>query len=224
MVGPPARSVPCAPAPAWLADVARQLGTDDRHAAHRMLRAWLHTLRDRLPVNAAVDFAAQLPEFFRGVFYDGWQPSRVPAKYGPDEYRQRFAQEAQIPVEDVDAAAAAVTAALRARLSPGQVDHALQLLARPVRRILQGPAGAGAARPPLDAVPGDRPGSGSDAEVTVEERLARLEKQVANVAGAVSVLAHGLEQLPTEDPNAQRAGQAARRAYELLIAASVNGD
>jgi uncharacterized protein (DUF2267 family) len=46
----------------WLADVARAFGTDDRRFAYRALRAWLHTLRDRLPVEATAHFAAQLPE------------------------------------------------------------------------------------------------------------------------------------------------------------------
>jgi uncharacterized protein (DUF2267 family) len=33
---------------AWLADVAAAFGTEDRRFAYRVLRAWLHTLRDRL--------------------------------------------------------------------------------------------------------------------------------------------------------------------------------
>jgi len=38
---------------------------------------------DRLPITIAANFAAQLPELLRGVFYDGWSPSRVPIKFGP---------------------------------------------------------------------------------------------------------------------------------------------
>jgi len=37
------------------------------------------------------------------------------------------------------------------------------------------------------------------------------------MAEAARILAHGLQQPPT-GPDAMRAGQAARRAYELLIA------
>jgi uncharacterized protein (DUF2267 family) len=64
---------------AWLADVADSFGTEDRRFAYRVTRAWLHTLRDRLGVDASAHLAAQLPELLRGVFYDGWDPSRVPA-------------------------------------------------------------------------------------------------------------------------------------------------
>ena len=201
----------------WLAEVARRLGTKDQHAAYRALRAWLHTLRDRLPADAAADFAAQLPELFRGVYYDGWKPSRAPVKFGPDEYRQRFAREAQIRVEDVDAAACRVTAALRTRLSPGQVDQALALVAHPLRRVMQG-LGPEAEQIQVQLAPPDRPvttetGSG-------QERLALLEQQVAVLSEAVRVLVLGLEDLPTREPDPRRASDAASRAHELLMAPS----
>lgn len=206
---------PTRTAQAWLADIARHLGTDDRHAAYRMLRAWLHTLRDRLPVNTAADFAAQLPEFFRGVFYDGWQPNRVPDKYGAEEYRRRFAHEAQSPIECVDAAAAAVTAALRARLSPGQVDHVLALMSEPIRRILREPDETYETEETQKTEETGDTGE-TDAD-PVEARLARLEARLATLGEATRILAHGLQQLPVDEPDAMRAGQAARRAYEMLI-------
>jgi uncharacterized protein (DUF2267 family) len=51
---------------AWLADIDAGFGTSDRHLAHRVLRAWLYCLRDRLSVEVAAHFAAQLPELLRG--------------------------------------------------------------------------------------------------------------------------------------------------------------
>ena len=52
---------------AWLADIDAGFGTSDRHLAYRVLRAWLHCLRDRLSVEVAAHFAAQLPELLRGL-------------------------------------------------------------------------------------------------------------------------------------------------------------
>jgi uncharacterized protein (DUF2267 family) len=80
---------------AWLAGIEKGFGTHDRRLAYRAVRAWLNSLRDRLTVEAA----AQLPELPRGVFYDGWNPSRVPLKYGRPEYVARFAREptAELP-------------------------------------------------------------------------------------------------------------------------------
>src|SRR6185436_8264294 len=96
----------------WLNSVAAELDTDDRKFALRVLRAWLHTVRDRLSVNSAAKFAAQLPELLRGIYYDGWEPSRVPVKYTRDEYLARFGFEARGRLADVPKAGAAVTGAL----------------------------------------------------------------------------------------------------------------
>ena len=115
----------------WLADIAQGFGTGDRRLAYRAARAWLHTLRDRLSVPAAAHFAAQLPELLRGVFYDGWNPSHVPVKYGCSEYVTRFAHEARMRESDVAKAADVVTAVVRLHVSGGAVDKALAQLPVP---------------------------------------------------------------------------------------------
>ena len=51
---------------AWLAGIEEGFGTHDRRLAYRVVRAWLHSLRDRLTVEVAAHFAAQLPELLRG--------------------------------------------------------------------------------------------------------------------------------------------------------------
>jgi len=66
----------------WLQQLASELGKPgDRRHAFRVLRAFLHTLRDRLPVETTAHLAAQLPELLRGVYYERWRPSRVPMTY-----------------------------------------------------------------------------------------------------------------------------------------------
>ena len=40
---------------AWPAEIAAEFGTEDRQFAYRVTRAWLHALRDRLPVQVAAD-------------------------------------------------------------------------------------------------------------------------------------------------------------------------
>jgi uncharacterized protein (DUF2267 family) len=123
----------------WLADVAGAFGTDDRRLAYRVLRAWLHCLRDRLTVQVAAHFAAQLPELWRGVFYGGWNPSGVPVKYGRSDYVTRFAREAGVHESDVARAAGVVTAVVRKHMSAGAVDEAFALLPADLRRFLQEP-------------------------------------------------------------------------------------
>jgi uncharacterized protein (DUF2267 family) len=122
---------------AWVNDVAREFDTDDREFAYGVLRAWLHTLRDRLSVEAAAHFAAQLPDLIRGMFYAGWDPASVPEKYNAEAYLERFAGAANISVHDVGKAAATTTAALRHHLPPPQMEKALDQLPREIRALLE---------------------------------------------------------------------------------------
>jgi uncharacterized protein (DUF2267 family) len=64
-----------------------------RNQSYAALRAVLHTLRDRLTVEEGAQFAAQLPMLVRGLYYAGWDPSRVPQEMSRDEFLRRIRQE-----------------------------------------------------------------------------------------------------------------------------------
>src|ERR671934_238634 len=65
---------------AWLNELSDELGTANRHQAYEVLRAFLHALRDRLPVESAAKLGAQLPMLVRGFYYEGWNPTHTPDK------------------------------------------------------------------------------------------------------------------------------------------------
>jgi uncharacterized protein (DUF2267 family) len=46
----------------------------------------IKTLRDRLPIDLAVHFGAQLPMLIRGLYYEGREPSKVPIKMSREEF------------------------------------------------------------------------------------------------------------------------------------------
>jgi uncharacterized protein (DUF2267 family) len=70
-----------------------------RNQSYAALRAVLHALRDRLPVEESAQLAAQLPMLLRGLYYDGWNPSRVPVKMGRDEFEERVRAEFPFDVD-----------------------------------------------------------------------------------------------------------------------------
>ena len=55
----------------------------------------------------------------------------------------------------------------------------------------------------------------------LEERVHLLESTVATLADALRLLAHGLEGGPLSGPGDQPAAEAARKAYDLLLAIEV---
>jgi Uncharacterized conserved protein (DUF2267) len=83
------------------------------------------------------------------VFYDGWNPSQVPVKYGAGEYVTRFARDARLHDTDVTKAAQVVTAVARRHMSAGVVDEAFALLPADLRRLLESTAPAEKLQLPL---------------------------------------------------------------------------
>ncbi|MFN8163384.1 MAG: DUF2267 domain-containing protein [Solirubrobacterales bacterium] len=123
---------------AWLNDVAEQLGTDDHRQAYRVLRAYLHALRDRLPVDEAAQLAAQLPLLIRGIYYDGWNPSSTPVHYRDlAAFLDRIAADASLEGETAASyAVSAMTVVLRRHISPGEIDDVRATLPEELRPIL----------------------------------------------------------------------------------------
>jgi uncharacterized protein (DUF2267 family) len=64
----------------WINELDAMLGWNDKARSYRLLRSVLQALRDWLPVNESADFAAQLPNLLRGVYYEHWRPAATPVK------------------------------------------------------------------------------------------------------------------------------------------------
>jgi uncharacterized protein (DUF2267 family) len=128
----------------WINDVAEELATEDGHYAYRVLRAFLHALRDHLPVNEAAALAAQLPIFVRGVYYEGWDPSGTPEHARDlDSFLRRIASEARLAGEtEASFAATAAGRVLSRHISAGEAGSVLAVLPEHLREFLSSENGA----------------------------------------------------------------------------------
>ena len=123
----------------WLKEVAAELGDEDRRSAYRALRAVLHTLRDRLTVDAAAKLAAQLPTLIRGIYYEDWDPSRTPlAIHDVETFLDHVVMEGRMGGEtEASVAVTAVARVLRAHVSPGEIDDVLSVLSDKFRVLIE---------------------------------------------------------------------------------------
>jgi uncharacterized protein (DUF2267 family) len=71
----------------WIRDVLHETGWEDRHYGLQALRGVLQAVRDEITEDQSGHLAAQLPTLLRGLYFEGWDPSRAPAG---DRDAQRF--------------------------------------------------------------------------------------------------------------------------------------
>ena len=121
----------------WINEMAEELGTDDGHRAYRVLRAFLHALRDHLSVDGAGKLAAQLPILVRGVFYEGWDRPDTGHARDIDSFLTRISGDAGLAGEtEASFAATAASRGLRRHVSPGEGDNVLNALPQHLRELL----------------------------------------------------------------------------------------
>jgi len=64
----------------WLKEIAKTLELD-RHGTYQVLRAVLHSLRDRLTIEETAHLGDQLPMLVRGIYYEGGVPPENRKRY-----------------------------------------------------------------------------------------------------------------------------------------------
>jgi uncharacterized protein (DUF2267 family) len=126
----------------WLDEIMAVVGPD-RRLAWKVLSIVLHKLRDRLPLELSAHLGAQLPMLVRGVYYDQFQPGRIPSRCNSlDEFIEETAEwlaDAR-PVDPKDAVCA-VFGVLARHVSEGEVAKVKSALPASIRRAFDDAAG-----------------------------------------------------------------------------------
>ena len=121
----------------WLDDVMEGMFWSDRHKAYHAMRAVLHALRDRLPVNENAHLAAQFPMLIRGMFFEGWHPAKTPVKErSRDEFLVHVSEAFLFDTEaEAGQIATAVFAVLSEHISEGEVEKIKKVLPEGIREL-----------------------------------------------------------------------------------------
>jgi uncharacterized protein (DUF2267 family) len=119
----------------WLDEIMEQIGPD-RQLAWKVLSTVLHKLRDRLQLGLAAHLGSQLPLMVRGVYYDQFEPAKLPVECDSHE---AFAAEVAEWLGDVrpvnpDLAIRAVFLVLSRHISEGQIAKVINALPKGLRQ------------------------------------------------------------------------------------------
>jgi uncharacterized protein (DUF2267 family) len=119
-----------------LHDIMEVVGPD-RQVAWHTLGAVLRTLRDRLSLGLAAHLGSQLPILVRGLYYDQWEPEKVPDKTRDlDEFLQHVSEKLEnIRPVNVQDATRAVFHVLSSHIDRGQVVKVREALPEEIRRL-----------------------------------------------------------------------------------------
>jgi uncharacterized protein (DUF2267 family) len=114
---------------------------DDPHKAYRALRVVLHALRDHLTLEETAHLGAQFPMLIRGLYYEGWKPSKQPIKERHEEqFLARIAEYFQNDPELRSVAAfevmtSKVFSVIARHISKGEMKDVLQILPTEIRNL-----------------------------------------------------------------------------------------
>ncbi len=104
----------------WLHEVQDELGWEDENMVYIAFRAVIQTLRDRLPVEEAIELADELPMVMKGLYYEGYTPKHKPEKIkNRTEFFEKVQQKSPRRPIQTEQATKAVFSMLERKLSGG---------------------------------------------------------------------------------------------------------
>lgn len=123
----------------WLKGLRDSGAYADEAEALAVLRAVLHQLRDRLTPQEAVDLGAQLPLIVRGIYYDGWRPSRTPEKLrSQDEFLEGVSSKLAPHSIRAEAATRDVFSLLALAIDSGEIADVINQLPASIKELWPG--------------------------------------------------------------------------------------
>ena len=122
---------------AWINEVDYRTDWGNKQRSYRLLRQVLHVVRDHLSADEAAQLGAQLPTLIRGIYYEGWNPSKTPVtERKPEGFIARVQEAFETDaLGDAEHAIAAVFDVLDAHISEGEMDQVRVTFTKKIRAI-----------------------------------------------------------------------------------------
>lgn len=121
-----------------LGEIESEFGWEDRrNQSYKALRSVLHALRDRLPIDDAVNFAAELPLLVKGIYYDNWSSEDVPMRMNKEEFLGRVRQDFLFEVEGgIEHLTRVVLDKVLNHIDPGEREKLIRMLPDDIADLL----------------------------------------------------------------------------------------
>lgn len=129
----------------FVKDLSIELGhPDDQTQTIRLLRAVLHTVRDRITISESFDLLAQLPMMLKALYVEQWKYSEKPPldysdisgfKEAVEREQERMGEQKFDWEESTEDLARIVLASLRKYLTDGQAIHIMDQMPKEVKSI-----------------------------------------------------------------------------------------
>ena len=120
----------------WIVEIQDELGWEDREDVYIATKAVLQTVRDRLPFKEAVQFSAQLPMLMKGMFFEGYSPSKEPLDINqPDEFYQKVQERSINKPINAEQATKNVLAVIQRKISKGEIEDIVSNFPKTLRSI-----------------------------------------------------------------------------------------
>lgn len=119
----------------WLNELAAMGKYQNAAQAYSVLRAVLHTLRDRLPFEVSVNFAAQLPMLLVGVYYNGWEPSILIRDHEVEDFINEVVQKERSLEVNAKESIGITFQFLKSKMDPPVIDKIVGTLPAKLKKL-----------------------------------------------------------------------------------------
>lgn len=122
----------------FINDVSEEIKIDDKNITFIGIKAVLHALRDRIPLEEAAQLASHFPVLLAGFYYQGWKPAATPTKErSVDAFLEKVRgnlQEGEYPIE-IEALTRGVFAVLTRWVDDGEISDVVNMFPQDVQDL-----------------------------------------------------------------------------------------